>query len=144
MTEKLVITEKNEKRIMVSCSSKECENCHSSIFCSKKTNSFEVLNPEMLEVNIGDEVVIDLPENKTIFSIIFSLLFPLLMFLPGYFLAKFFTSNELYMVFLGLAFVLLGFLIVGIFFKIFKEKFTPNILKRSEKDIVSILKGEEI
>ena len=59
-----------------------------------------------------------------------SLLFPLLMFLPGYFVGRALTDNEVFMALTGFLFIGLGFLISWLFFRKRRKEYSPYIVKK--------------
>lgn len=117
MKQKATVLENKGEEILVGCDKTACEGCHASFFCTNKNNAFEALNPKKIEVKEGDKVELDMPSGKTIKTIFLSLGLPLIMFLPGYFIGKLFTSKELLLALWGFGFIALGFLISGLYFR---------------------------
>ncbi len=116
--------------IKVGCSSSACSGCHSESFCRNKDTQYEVNNPLELVINKGDTVEVEIPEKKALFTVFMSLLFPLLMFLPGYFLGRKISDNEITSALFGILFIALGFLISYLFFRGRKKEFSPYIVRK--------------
>ena len=127
-----VIEEKDDK-IIVGCDKSACEGCHCSMFCTNKENSFEALNPEKIDIKSGENVEIDMPSGKTIKAVLLSLGLPLILFIPGYFVGRLFTKNDLILLLWGIGFMALGFLFSSIFFKKRKIEYSPTITRKVEK-----------
>lgn len=134
MKQTATVIDKKENKLIVGCDKTACEGCHASFFCTNKENSFEALNPNKIDVEKGDQVELDMPTGKTIQSILLSLGFPLLMFIPGYFIGKLFTHKELILVLWGLGFIALGFLISGLYFKKRKDIYSPTVSSKVDKE----------
>ena len=75
-----------------------------------------------------DMVVVDLESGKTVFTVFMALGFPMLMFLPGYFIGSALGGSELYSFLGGILGVVLGFAISALFFHIKKGKFDPKVV----------------
>lgn len=133
MKQKATVIENKGDEIIVGCDKSACEGCHGSMFCTHKDNFFEALNPENIDLKKGDKIELDMPSGKTIKSILLSLGLPLIMFLPGYFVGKLFTSNELLLLLWAIAFMALGFLASGLYFKSRKKEYSPSILSKIEE-----------
>ncbi len=116
--------------IKVGCSTSACSGCHSESFCRNKDTQYEVNNPLELVINKGDTVEVEIPEKKALFTVFMSLLFPLLMFLPGYFLGRKISDNEITSALFGILFIALGFLISYLFFKGRRKEFSPYIVRK--------------
>ncbi len=116
--------------VKVGCSSGACTHCHSESFCHNKDTSYAVNNPENIAVEKGDFVEVEIPEGKAIFTIFMSLLFPLVMFIPGYFVGKLLSNNEVVMAVTGFMAIGLGFLISYLFFRKKKKEYSPYIVRK--------------
>ncbi len=116
--------------VKVGCSSSACSGCHSESFCRNKDTSYIVNNPDNLSLKEGDFVEVEIPEKKAVFTIFMSLLFPLLMFIPGYFLGRLITDNEVFMALTGFLAIGLGFLISYLFFRGKKKEYSPYIVRK--------------
>ncbi len=133
MKQNATIMETKDSKIIAGCDKSLCGECHASLFCKSKDSSFEVLNPEKLNIEKGDKVEIDMPSKKTLTSIFLSLGLPLALFIPGYFIGKIFTQNELLLLLWGIGFMAIGFLFASLFFKKKKNEYTPSITRVLEK-----------
>lgn len=120
----------DDRIIKVGCSSAGCSGCHSQAFCTNKDNSYEAVNRDNIKLNVGDMVEVEIPEKRAVFTIFMSLLFPLLMFLPGYFVGKKFSSSEIVMAMTGFLFIGIGFLISYLFFRGRKREYSPYIVRK--------------
>ena len=87
------------------------------------------MNPNGLKLKEGETVEIDLPSKKTINAVLLSLGLPLVLFVPGYFIGRIFTSNDLILLLWGVGFMALGFLFSSIFFKKRKKEYSPLITR---------------
>lgn len=116
--------------IKVGCSEGACSGCHSESFCRNKDTSYAVNNPNNLPVAEGDFVEVEIPEKKAVFTIFMSLLFPLMMFIPGYFIGKLLSDNEVIMALTGFLAIGLGFLISYLFFRGKKKEYSPYIVRK--------------
>lgn len=116
--------------IKVGCDSSACSGCHCETFCRNKDTSYEVNNPDNLNIKKGDMVEVEIPEKKAVFTIFMSLLFPLIMFLPGYFVGKAISSSEVVMALFGFCFIGIGFLISYLFFRKRRKEYSPYIIRK--------------
>ena len=116
--------------VNVTCSTKACKGCHNELFCSKKDSSFSVNNPNNLSITEGDMLEIEIPEKKAVFTVLTTLLFPLLFFIPGYFVGKLIRDNEPLIALIGFLFIALGFLLSSLFFKGRKKEYSPYIVRK--------------
>lgn len=130
MTQTVAVSEVKDGVITVGCSESACQGCHSETFCNRKGTTYEVGNPDNIALEPGDFVIIEIPEGKAVFTILMSLLFPLLMFLPGYFVGRALTDNEVLMALTGFLFIGLGFLISWLFFRKRQKEYSPYIVKK--------------
>lgn len=133
MKKNVTVISTDNNKIVVGCDSSHCSGCKSEMFCRNKDSSFDVINPKGIKIEKGDIVEINIPEGKATLSVLISLLFPLLLFLPGYFIGKLFLNNEIQMALFGFLFMAIGFLIAAAFFHFKKRTFTPTIEKKEEK-----------
>lgn len=128
-TEVSVLSNENGS-IKVGCDSSACSGCHCETFCRNKDTSYEVNNPENIVLEKGDTVEVEIPERKAVFTVFMSLVFPLIMFLPGYFVGKAISENEVVMALFGFLFIGLGFLISYLFFHRRRKEYSPYIIKK--------------
>ena len=119
----------SDKRIEVSCTSSACSGCKGQTFCNTKDKVFEAANPHNLPLKDGMVVELYLKSSSTIFSTLFTLIFPLVLFPLAYYLAKMAGLSEGPSMFVGLGGILAGFLFVWVFFKLYKDRFVPQILR---------------
>lgn len=134
MKQEATVIESKGEEVIVGCDKSACPNCHGSFFCKGKDSSFEAFNQNMLDVNKGDKVEIDMPSRKTIKSILLSLALPLVLFLPGYFIGTIFTQNELLLLLFGISFMALGFLFSYIYFKKRRREYMPTLERKIDGD----------
>ena len=90
--------------------------------------------PEGIPLEKGDQVIIDMPPRKTLFTVFMSLGFPLLMFVPGYLVGTLLSDSQGIMLITSLAGVALGFAISALFFRLNRKKYTPVIVEKKEND----------
>ncbi len=130
MTQLVSVVSVNGSVVNVGCSSSACSGCHSETFCRRKDSTYEVTNNTGINVREGDLVEVEIPEGRAVISVLMSLLFPLLMFIPGYFIGKALTRNEVVMAISGLLFIGIGFFISYLFFRRRREKYSPYIIRK--------------
>ena len=119
----------DDKSIEVSCDSSACSGCKGETFCNTKGKIFEAANPLNLPLEEGMEVELYLKSSSTIFSILFTLIFPLALFPLAYYLAKVAGLGEVTGMFVGLGGIIAGFVLVWAFFKVHKARYIPQILR---------------
>ncbi len=132
MKQTVTIEDKKGNRLIAGCDKSLCESCKGSFFCTSKKASFDVLNPDNIPLEKGDQAVIDMPSGKTLFTVFMSLGLPLLMFLPGYGIGALLSESEGIRLLTSLSGVALGFIISAIFFHIRRRKYTPVIIARKD------------
>ena len=133
MKQIVTIQENKDGKIIAGCDKSQCDGCKGSFFCTSKKSDFQVLNPEGLELKAGDKAEIELEPKKTLFTVFMSLAFPLLMFLPGYFIGALVSDGEGIRFIAALASVGIGFLIAGLYFRFTKRKFLPVVLRKEDE-----------
>ena len=84
MKKEVTIQQSKDGIITAGCDKGACEGCKGSFFCTSKKASFDVLNPDGIKLEKGDQAVIDMPTGKTLFTVFMSFGLPLIMFIPGY------------------------------------------------------------
>ncbi len=119
----------SDKSIKVSCDSSACSGCKGESFCNTKGKVFEAANPNSLPLQEGMVVELFLKPSSTIFSTLFTLIFPLALFPLAYYLAKMAGLGEVAGMFVGLGGIVAGFLFVWVFFKVHRERYIPQILR---------------
>lgn len=132
MKQSVTIQSVDGKEIKAGCDRSACQGCQCSMFCTNRNSSFAVLNPDNIPLRPGDKAEVILPGKRTVFSVFMCLGLPLIMFLPGYFVASRFTSNELWLLLSALSSVALGFLISGIYFRFTRKSYTPVVSRKEE------------
>ncbi len=130
MTQLVSVVSVKDGVVRVGCSSSACSGCHSETFCRRKDSTYEVNNSKGIPVSEGDLVEVEIPEGRAVFSVLMSLLFPLLMFIPGYFTGKALSESEIVMALSGLLSIGLGFLFSYLFFRGRREKYSPYIIRK--------------
>ncbi|MGD1822006.1 MAG: SoxR reducing system RseC family protein [Pleomorphochaeta sp.] len=124
-----VIKNNENKFIEVACPSDTCTHCSGSMFCNVKGKTFTAKVPKNFEkIEIGDRIKIYLPPARTISTSFITLMVPLLMF-PLFFLLSPFKS-EGYQFLFGILGIILGFIGVGIYFKVNKNKYYPKVIEK--------------
>lgn len=134
MEEEVVIFKIDKNKIYVKQSGDTCSMCKSNLFCKNKEREYTVLNKDNLILKEGDNVIVEIKEGRATLSVLITLLFPVLMFFPGYFIGKAITNNELFVALIGLGFVAFGFLLSFLFFHLYNRKFTPTLKRKIEVD----------
>ena len=132
MKQTVTIEDKKGERLIAGCDKSSCEGCKASFFCTSKKASFDVLNPDKIPLEKGDQAIIDLPPKKTLFTVFMSLGLPLIMFVPGYIIGRLLSENEGIQLLTSLLGVALGFCISALFFRFNKKKYTPVIVDKKE------------
>ena len=132
MKQTVTIEEKKGERIIAGCDKSLCDGCKASFFCTSKKASFDVLNPDEIPLEKGDQAIIDMPPRKTLFTIFMSLSFPLIRFIPGYLIGKAISESQGVQLLTSLAGVAVGFIISAVFFRLNKKKYTPVIVEKKE------------
>ncbi|MBI9094143.1 MAG: SoxR reducing system RseC family protein [Sphaerochaeta sp.] len=119
----------SDKSIEVSCDSSACNGCKGESFCNTKGKVFEAANPHNLPLEEGMVVELFLKPSSTIFSTLFTLIFPLALFPLAYYLAKMAGLGEVAGMFVGFGGIGAGFLVVWAFFKVHRQRYIPQILR---------------
>lgn len=112
-------------RVMVSCSSSACAGCKSEMFCNTKGRVFEAVNDKKLALETGMVVNLYLKPARTVASAAITLLIPLFCFPLCYYIFR--SLGEKPATLLGFLGVALGFVLVGIYFKLTKSKYMPSV-----------------
>ena len=134
MKQIVTIQETENGKIIAGCDKSQCEGCKGSFFCTSKKSDFQILNPEGIDLRPGDKAEIDLAPKKTLFTVFMSLAFPLLMFLPGYFIGAHFSSSEAVRFICSILGVAAGFLISSIYFRVTKRSYLPVVTGKKEEE----------
>ncbi len=130
MRKEVTIQQNEDGTITAGCDRNACEGCKGSFFCTSKKTTFEVLNPENIELKAGDKAEIDMPSSKTLFSVFMSLGLPLIMFLPGYFIASLFSESDGIRLIGAIIGVAIGFAIAAVYFHFRKREYIPRIIRK--------------
>lgn len=132
MTQEAKILEIKNEKITAGCDKKMCDGCKSSMFCRNTNNSFEVQNPEGMEVHKGDTVILEMNSGRTVVSTLMSLAVPLVCFFLGMVAGYLLHFGELLQFAFGGAGLAVGFAISGLYFHFTKKKYMPEIRKLKE------------
>ncbi len=122
----------NNKVVSVKCEkSEQCKSC-SSTFCNVKDRRFKALNSKNIELQIDDTVEVFISPGKTIFSSFVVLIFPLIMFILGYFLSgKIFNfQTDALKAAGGAAGLFIGFILSFLFNMLKKNQNLPVITRK--------------
>ncbi len=122
----------NNKVATLKCGKpEECKSCSSS-FCNVKDRRFKALNSNNLDIQVDDTVEVYISPGKTIMSSFIVLIFPLLMFIAGYFLSGviFNFQTDALKAAGGAAGLFLGFIISFLFNMLKKNQHLPVITKK--------------
>jgi positive regulator of sigma E activity len=134
MYEQGTVAAVNGKIITIKCGKPEqCKSCSSS-FCNVKTKNFKALNRNSLDLKEGDLVEVYVSPGKTIAYSFIVLIFPLLMFLAGYFFSGplFGANSDSIKALFGLAGLAAGFILGFLFNSIRKNHNFPVITEKTE------------
>ena len=122
----------NNKTATIKCGKPEaCKSCSSS-FCNVKDRKFKALNSKNLDIQIDDEVEVYIAPGKTILSSFIVLIFPLIMFVLGYFLSGmlFNFQTDALKAAGGAAGLFIGFIISFIYNMLRKSQSLPVITRK--------------
>ncbi|MFA6784236.1 MAG: SoxR reducing system RseC family protein [Sphaerochaeta sp.] len=117
----------NDKSIEVSCTSSACSGCKGESFCNTKGKTFEAANKNKLAIKPGMTVEVFLKPSSTIASTLITLIFPLLLFPLSYYLATALGVTEGKGTLLGLGGIIVGFVLVGFYFKRTRANYLPQV-----------------
>ena len=132
MYERGIVENINGKTISIKCGKPEqCKSCSAS-FCNVKSKNFTALNSYDIELKTGDSVEIYLSPAKTIFSSFMVLIFPLLLFIAGYFLSGivFNTDSDALKAGGGVAGLLAGFILSFVFNMVSRSHNLPVVSEK--------------
>ena len=131
---KQVVTIQDNKNgvITAGCDRSMCEGCRSSLVCTSKKASFDVLNPDGIKLEKGDQAVIDMPTGKTLFTVFMSFGLPLIMFIPGYIIGSLISDSQGVQLISSLLGVALGFVIAALYFRKNRKKYSPVVISRKD------------
>lgn len=131
------VTSLEENIATITCGAKAdmCKKCGSS-FCAVKTKKFDAENSKNLDIAVGDMVEVFIPPAKAIGYSFFVLIFPLLMFIAGYFLSAplFGTSTDSMKALYGTISLFIGFAIVLIYSLKQRNSTLPVITEKLNND----------
>ena len=134
MKQIVTIQENKNGKIIAGCDKSQCEGCKGSFFCTSKKADFQILNPENIDLKPGDKAEINLEPKKTLFTVFMSLAFPLLMFLPGYFISALISGSEAIHFIGAIIGVAIGFAISAIYFRVTKKTYLPVVTEKKEDE----------
>ena len=132
MYEKGIVEKISGSRVTVSCGKPEkCGSCSSS-FCNVKTKKFDALNRYSIDIREGDCVEIYLSPAKAIISSFMVLIFPLILFIAGYFIfgAVFKTDSDALRAGGGVAGLAAGFIISFVYNMLSRNRNLPVIIEK--------------
>ena len=133
MTREVRISAIEGTTIKAGCDQSACEGCKSSTFCRGREDEFEILNPEGLELKVGDDVVIAMDGGRTVAATAISLAFPLLCFLIGLLLGRhWWPDSEPMQLLAALVLLLAGFAVAGIYFHFTRRRYMPTVRGKKE------------
>ena len=133
MKQIVTIQENKDGCITAGCDKSQCAGCSGSFFCTSKKVDFQILNPENIDLKKGDKAIVEMESRKTLFSIFMSLIFPILMFIPGYFIGAAITDGEGIRFIAAMASVAIGFLISGLYFRFTRKKYLPVVVQKEDE-----------
>jgi sigma-E factor negative regulatory protein RseC len=135
MYETVTVTKVIDKdTIKVACSSSACSGCKGETFCNKKGKDFEANNRQELSLKPGMQVELFLKPSRTIAGTLITLMFPLMLFPVGYYIAAALSNSEVVGLFSGLAGIGIGFLVVWAYFKAKRSQYLPQVDHVVEED----------
>ena len=138
MYERGTVTTIDKDIITVICGKPEyCKSCAASkLFCNVQTKEFKALNTNSFDIKTGDDVEIYLTPAKTIGYSFSILIFPLIMFIAGYYLAEkaVNTLSEGIKILGGFAGLIAGFALAFLYNSITKEQKYPVITRKFDTD----------
>lgn len=111
----------------VSCTSSACNGCKGASFCNTKGKRFEAWNKTQLPVHPGMAVQIYLHPGRTIAGTLITLLFPLVLFPIGYYLAQGGGLSEGVSFLAALSSIGLGFVGVWFYFRGSQKRYLPVV-----------------
>lgn len=132
MYERGIVTSVEGDIVTIKCGKPgQCKACSSS-FCNIKTREFRALNSSFLELKNGDEVEVYISPARTIAYSFMVLIFPLIMFIAGYYLANVFfgISSEGLRALAGLSGMAAGFILSFIFNYTQKNRNLPVVAEK--------------
>ena len=122
----------NNKTVTIKCGKpEECKSCSSS-FCNVKDRKFKALNSKNLDLKVDDDVEVYIAPGKTILSSFIVLIFPLIMFVLGYYLSGLFFNfqTDALRAAGGAAGLFIGFILSFIYNMLRKNQSLPVITKK--------------
>ncbi len=131
MLEQVTVEKIDAEGVHVGCDASACGSCKGSFFCNNKHKTFIATNPNRVVVHAGDTVELYLHPGKTIFGSFLTLIFPLILFPAGYYLAGLLMHDpsEVVRMLVGVGGIAIGFLIAWLFFRKRQESYTPQIVR---------------
>lgn len=99
-------------------------NCASCGGCGQKVRTAKAINS--VNAKIGDVVEIELCERKILSAAFIVYILPLLLFLPGYYLPRIFTENNVICTIAAFVFMIIGFFLTHAYDKQTNGKYLPE------------------
>ncbi|AEV29041.1 Positive regulator of sigma E activity [Sphaerochaeta pleomorpha str. Grapes] len=124
----------NKETIQVACASSACNGCKGETFCNKKGKDFEANNRKALALEPGMQVELFLKPSRTIAGTLITLIFPLMLFPIGYYIASALSNSEIVGMFSGLAGIGIGFLAAWAYFRAKRHQYLPQVDHIVEED----------
>ena len=118
--------------LKVGCETVACQGCKCSMFCNNKNDTdYMVLNPNKVQVEIGDFVELYMPPGRTVLSTALVFAMPLVFFPIGYIVGKVLLpqSNEIIHALSGFAAMVLSFGIASLITLKHKNSLMPCVTK---------------
>ena len=138
MFERGTVTEVNENIITVTCGNPDnCKSCAAAkLFCNIKSKEFKALNTNNLDLRTGDEVEIYLSPAKTIGYSFSILIFPLIMFIIGFYLIENLanTLSDGIKILGGFAGIAVGFIAAFLYNSFTAKQKYPDITKKLDTE----------
>ena len=123
---------RDDGTIDMGCLTSACEGCHASLFCNNKdTTEFQALNPNKIDVSVGDYVELYMPPGRTILSTVLLFALPLVLFPLGYLLGRLLLpeSSEILRALCGFAAMGIAFCISAFISVRNRRRMMPSITK---------------
>ncbi len=123
-----------------------CSSCGNTL-CKSNRQSILALNPDELDLNVGDSVEVTVDGRAQAIGAFWVLLFPLILFLAGYFIGRlaFSRINEAPAALCGLCGLVIG-MVGGVFIQSYnKQNSMPRVVRvlPAELTTIGVLRGGE-
>jgi sigma-E factor negative regulatory protein RseC len=139
MYDRGTVTAIDKNIVTITCGNPEqCNACAASkLFCKIKTKEFQALNTNNIDLKTGDDVEIYLSPAKSIIASFSVLMFPLIMFIIGYYLTAKLTNtiSDGVKVLGGIVGLGAGFISAFLYQYITRKQKSPVITKKFDAEI---------